>query len=91
MAIIKKKIWPVNFIDVASCKKKYELRLGDDVYHEGDTLILEEWDPQTSAYTGRSLRRTITSVASLRLTDLTQMWKQSKIDQHGLVLLSIEA
>lgn len=57
MSVIKKKIWPQYFDAVASGKKKYELRLDDFDVAEGDTLVLEEWDPQTKACTGRSMEK----------------------------------
>jgi ASC-1-like (ASCH) protein len=47
MAIIKKKIWPEYFELVDSDKKRFELRLADFDIKEGDTLILEEWNPET--------------------------------------------
>lgn len=46
MAIINKKIWPEYFDAVASGNKKFELRLNDFDIKEGDTLVLEEWDPK---------------------------------------------
>jgi len=46
MAIIKKKI-PPDFYDlVNSNKKNFELRLNEFEVKEGDTIILEEWDPK---------------------------------------------
>lgn len=62
MATIKKKIWPQYFDEVASGKKKFELRLADFEISEGDTLLLQEWDPQTKAYTGRELEKKATAV-----------------------------
>lgn len=41
MAIIKKKIWPGYFDDIASGKKKFELRLNDFEIKEGDIMLLE--------------------------------------------------
>lgn len=40
MAVIKKKIWPQYFDEVANGKKKFELRLADFDIAEGDTFIL---------------------------------------------------
>jgi len=59
MAIIKKKFWPQYFDLVASGKKKFDLRLADFDVQEGDTLILEEWDPVTTQYTGRTIEKTV--------------------------------
>ncbi|HCX28083.1 MAG TPA: hypothetical protein DHI91_03005 [Candidatus Portnoybacteria bacterium] len=57
MAIIKKKIWPEYFEAVVSGKKKYELRLNDFEINEGDTLMFEEWSPETKEYTGRKIKK----------------------------------
>lgn len=62
MATIKKKIWPEYFEAVLSGKKKCELRLNDFEINEGDTLILEEWNPKTKEYTGRSIEKKVTYV-----------------------------
>ena len=35
--------------------KKFDVRIADFDIHEGDSLILEEWDPDTKSYTGRKL------------------------------------
>ena len=57
MAIIKKKIWPEYFEAVVSGKKKYELRFNDFEINEGDTLMFEEWSPETKEYTGRKIKK----------------------------------
>jgi hypothetical protein len=57
MAIIKKKTWPVYFEAVASGKKNFDLRLDDFAIKEGDTLVLEEWDPEMKEYTGRTIEK----------------------------------
>ena len=57
MAIIKKKIWPEYFEAVVSGKKKYELCLNDFEINEGDTLMFEEWSPETKEYTGRKIKK----------------------------------
>ena len=64
---IEKKIWPEYFDAVTSGKKKYELRLNDFEVNEGDTLLLEEWDPATKAYTGRSIEKKVTYVLKSKL------------------------
>jgi hypothetical protein len=42
-----------------------DLRLADSAAHSGDTLMLEEWDPHTHAYTGRKLEAGVTAVQAL--------------------------
>ena len=89
MATIKKKIWPKNFTAIQAGGKTCELRLADQTYAEGDTLILKEWDPVTKSYTGREITKRITHVGeTFRPEELP--WSFEEIKQHGLVLLSIE-
>lgn len=52
---IRKKIWPEYFELIKSGKKRFELRVDDFDVKDGDTLVLEEWDPGTKEYTGRKI------------------------------------
>ena len=88
MAIIKKKIWPEYFEAVASGRKKCELRLNDFEITEGDTLVLEEWDPKTKTYTGRTVEKKVTNVSKFRLDKL--FWPKEEIEEKGIQLISIE-
>ena len=85
---IKKKIWPEYFEAVNSGKKKYELRLNDFEVNEGDILILEEWDPNTKDYTGRSCTRKVTYVGKFKIDDL--FWPKEEIEEKGIQVISIE-
>ena len=88
MSTIKKKIWPEYFEAVVSGKKKYELRLNDFDVTEGDTLLLEEWDPETKAYTGRTIEKKVTSVGKFRLDEL--FWTEEEIKDKGIQIISLE-
>jgi ASC-1-like (ASCH) protein len=88
MAIIKKKIWPQYFDAVASGKKKYELRLNDFEVSEGDTLVLEEWDPETKNYTGRTIDRKVTFAGKFKIDEL--FWPKEEIEEKGIQIISIE-
>ena len=88
MAIIKKKIWPEYFEAVASGKKKYELRLNDFVVNEGDTLLLEEWDPGTRKYTGRKIEKKATYVGKFKIDQL--FWPEKEIKEKGIQIISLE-
>ena len=90
MAIIKKKIWPGYFEAVISGKKKYELRLNDFEIAEGDTLILEEWDPETKQYTGRSAEKKVTYVGKFKIDELEMFWPRDQIQEKGIQIISIE-
>jgi len=48
------KIWPEFFGDVLSGAKKYEVRVNDRGFKVGDELILQEWNPNTAAYSGKT-------------------------------------
>ncbi len=85
---IKKKIWPEYFEAIISGKKKYELRLNDFDVNEGDVLILEEWDPTTKEYTGRSCSKKVTYVGKFDINDL--FWPKEDIEEKGLQVISIE-
>jgi len=84
--IIKKKIWPEYYDLVSSGKKKFELRVADFEIQEGDTLLLEEWDPKTKEYTGRRLEKKVGYVLSFKLDDFGQ---KKDIEEKGLVVVSL--
>jgi len=84
MAIIKKKVWPDYFKLIKSGKKKFELRLADFKAEEGDTLILEEWNPEKEEYTGRKIRRKIKYILKFKLNDFGQ---EKEIKKKGIYIL----
>ncbi len=88
MKTIKKKIWPEYFDVVISGKKKYELRLNDFEVNEGDMLILEEWNPQAKAYTGRTIEKKVTSVQKFKVDKL--FWSEEQIKEKGIQIISLE-
>lgn len=86
--MITKKIWPEYFEAVASGKKKCELRLNDFEIQEGDTLILEEWDPGTKQYTGRKIEKKVTYVGKFKIDQL--FWSEDRIREKGVQIISLE-
>ncbi len=88
MTTIKKKIWPEYFDAVASGKKKFELRLNDFEVNEGDTLILEEWNPETKKYTGRKIEKRVTYVGKFKIDQL--FWPEEEIKEKGIQIISLE-
>lgn len=58
------KIHPEYFQDVILNLKKFEIRLNDRNYQEGDILILNEWNPETQTYTGRQVKRRVFNMYS---------------------------
>ncbi len=87
MAVIKKKIWPEYFELVAGRKKKFELRLNDFEVNEGDTLVLEEWDPKTKQYTGRKIEKKVDYILKFKLDDFGQ---KKEIEQKGLQIIQLK-
>ncbi len=87
MAVIKKKIWPEYFNLVSSGKKKFELRVNDFEINEGDTLILEEWDPKTKNYTGRKTKKRAGFILKFRIDDFGQA---DLIKEKGIQVISLE-
>lgn len=84
---IKKKIWPEYFDLVSSGKKKFEMRLNDFDVKEGDTLILEEWDPKTNEYTGRKIEKKVSFILKFKLDDFGQ---KEQIEEKGLLVIQME-
>jgi ASC-1-like (ASCH) protein len=58
------KTLPPYFDDVKSGKKNFELRRNDRDFQEGDTLILEEYNPcnELFGYTGRVVQAKVSYV-----------------------------
>lgn len=87
MAEIKKKCWPEFFSKILEGKKKFEFRLADFEIKEGDTLILEEWNPLTKEYTGRKIEKKVGYVIN---TKNEKFWTQEQIDKYGFYIISLD-
>lgn len=59
------KTWPRFFRDVQAGRKTFEVRKDDPTFHEGDRLLLREWE-LNGGYTGCALVVRVTYVISLR-------------------------
>lgn len=55
MAVHFLKSWPEHFQPVWEGQKRFEVRRDDRQFRDGDFIELQEWDPETEAYTGREL------------------------------------
>lgn len=84
---IKKKIWPEYFELVLSGKKKFEVRVADFEIKEGDTLVLEEWNPKTKEYTGRIIEKKVGYTLKFTLDSFGQ---KELIEDKGLMVISLE-
>ncbi|MFA5386252.1 MAG: DUF3850 domain-containing protein [Candidatus Paceibacterota bacterium] len=87
MSIIKKKISPEYFNLISSGKKNFEVRLADFDIKEGDTLVLEEWDPETKQYTGRKIEKKATYIYKFNLNDFGQA---EQIKKDGLFVIRLD-
>jgi ASC-1-like (ASCH) protein len=85
---IRKKTWPKYFNEVKSGNKTFDYRLADWQANEGDTLILEEWDPETKDYTGNTITKTIGYV--LNLKDLPSFSTKEQIEKYGHMIISLK-
>ena len=86
--IHKKKTWPSKFEEVLLGKKQFEARLANENYQVGDTIILEEWNPETKTYTGRTITKKITYV--LKTKEMPQYWPKEEVEKYGLAILSLK-
>lgn len=85
--IIEKKVWPKFFEKVLSGDKTFELRLADWECKTGDVLILKEWDPETSKYSGRSIEKTVTYVTK---TKDQKFWDKEEVDKYGFQIIALK-
>ena len=84
---IEKKVWPKYFQEITDGVKKFELRLDDFECHQGDELLLKEWDPETKEYTGREMTKKVTYL--LKTKDL-KFWSKEDVDRYGFQIISFE-
>lgn len=92
MAIIKKKLHPSYFGPVASGKKSFDFRIADFDLKKGDTLILEEWDPETKKYTGRSIIKRVGYTKKYTFENLEREFGISKdfLEKYGFYIIQLD-
>ena len=61
-------------------EEKQEIQFTECPVQTGDTLILEEWDQQTNAYTGSTMTATVTAV---RRIDEAPAGSIKEATEHG--------
>lgn len=54
------KVWPEYFQAIIDNKKKFELRKNDRGFQVGDTLVLKEFEPGGSKFSGREAEVKVT-------------------------------
>lgn len=87
MATIRKKVWREYFEKILSGEKKFELRLNDFEIHEGDILILDEWDEVKNEHTGRTIESSVTYI--LKTKELP-FWPKEEIDKYGFQIIQFD-
>lgn len=58
------KTWPQFYAAVLSGRKSFEVRKDDRGFQSGDVLLLREWDPVKTVYTGAACYRRVRYVLS---------------------------
>ena len=87
---IKKKIWPEYFEKINSGDKSFELRLADWPCNIGDTLVLQEWNPETKKFTGREIKKTVSYILKTKDIEKSNMWPKEEIDRYGFQIISLK-
>ncbi len=82
-----KKVWPEYFQKILDSKKTFELRLADWNCKDGDTLTLQEWDPETKDFTGRKIEKEVTYVCKTK--DFT-FWSKEDIEKYGYQIIAFK-
>jgi len=82
-----KKTWPNYFEDLVQGRKRFDIRLADFVVAVGDTIVFEEWDPKTGAFTGRKLEK---KVSYRVLTKDLSYWSSDDVETYGYQILQLE-
>jgi ribosomal protein S17 len=85
--IFKKKTWPEYFEKILSGEKTFDCRVADFDVSTGDTIIFEEYDPQTKSYTGRTLSKTISYVGK---TKNWVFYDKKEVEKYGFVIMSLK-
>ncbi len=63
MATHKLKTWGPYFFAVEAGLKTFEIRKNDRDFNVGDTLILQEYEPDSMEYSGREIAKTVNYMA----------------------------
>lgn len=88
MAIIKKKCWPEFFEKFVSGERTLELRLADFNLESGDTIMMEEYDPETKQYTGRQAQFRCQKVERSAQNPL-QFYDVESVKKHGFWIIEL--
>ena len=68
-------------------EEKHEVQFTNCQIHSGDTLILEEWDQETNACTGRRITTLVTAVQPV---DEVPAGSVAEATEHGSLIAQIK-
>lgn len=71
------------FQAVVDGSKKAELRYNDRDYQQGDSLVLQEWDPLLQRHSGRQVEAVVSHVIDV------DQWRTPATPRTGMVVLSL--
>ena len=83
----EKKVWPEYFQRILNGDKTFELRLANWECNEGDILVLQEWDPKTEKFSGRTLEKEVTYVGKTK--DMS-FWPKKDVEKYGYQIISFK-
>lgn len=83
----EKKVWPEYFQKILDGEKTYELRLADWECTPGDILVLQEWNPETKQFTGRTLEKEVTYVGK---TKNMIFWPKEDVEKFGYQIIAFK-
>jgi hypothetical protein len=84
--IHEKKILQIYFEKILNNEKTFEIRLGNEDYSPGDTIILKEITLERE-YTGREIKKEITYVTN---TKNCNYWPEENIEKYGLSIIGFK-
>ena len=91
MAVVRKKVHPEYFDLVMKGRKKFEFRVADFGVKEGDTLILQEFDPKMKKYTGRSVIKNVGYILKFTLDDIEKKFGQKELlEKYGFYIIQLD-
>ena len=89
MAIIRNKCWPEWYGKFISGERTFELRLADFDLKDGDTIMMQEYDPETKTYTGREASFLCKRVEKSAQNPL-QFYNIDDVKRHGFWIINLE-
>jgi ASC-1-like (ASCH) protein len=84
---IYKKTWPKWFNKILRGEKNVEFRLADFKVKKGDILILEEYNPKTKKYTGRTIEKRIVGVHKI---NPFEFYSIKDLKKYGVYLIEMQ-